>query len=189
MRLNRRNSFAFSSLMLALIWGCSSQPWYRVDMNVDGKVTELAKFSGLQAWPSLSSSLLVLLAALVVSLLSSKKFQRIIFALQGLFTLFVLSAIVFPGLQTSSENAPSAILGEIEKLTGIAQQHGLSGVELQLSFWPSATLVSLFGYFALLGAIFMVQPKWPNPTKRYAPTEETAEDTISLWESQRKKKS
>lgn len=185
MILKRKPAFILLITLLGAVWATAAQTWYSFSMSVDSVATPLANFSGVQAWPSIGSSLMVLFAAFFVALLSSRKFQRAIFFLMALFVIAVPVPALIQTLFVSPTAAPASLLGEVEKLTGIAQQHGLSGAEMTSSFWPviSGTLLVLL--LANLVLVSLSQPRWPVTAKKYLDKEAVGEDTISLWESQR----
>lgn len=162
-------------------------PWFRYAMETETGIVSLAEFSGTAAVPSLNAIMLALASAVLVIVLSAGRVLILLFsvtaALAGLAT-----AATIPVLFDNSE-VPVGLQGELEKLTGIAANHSGSGVLQEVTFFAPAFQLALL---LLIGVSFWgikLVKHWPQRI-RSAPKEEIeGDDSISIWDSQRKTQS
>lgn len=162
------------------------QTWFTLSMVIEDRPLELGAFDGSSAFPVSMPFALLALSALLVALISNG------FALASALSLTSLSnlanlALVLPLIAAQDL---SALASQLDRLTGIANTHGLDDLGVDQSLlpfaWIAVTLVS-----ALIPAISLKHVgKWQsarfdrvgtaNKSKRTP-----AVSTIDLWDNQR----
>lgn len=168
----------------------SVQPWVHLEFIVGAAAIEGLSLTGQKLKPALTLIALASVAAALVLMIAGKMFRRII----GL--LIVLLGAGFATLAIAAISDPligaSAQIGEATGISGDAQA-ALVGV-LEVTFWPTATLI----VGALLAAtgvfVTLLSGKWKTAGRKYdtgtssdAPrakrTPEPQGDRISDWDA------
>ncbi len=185
--------FALQLLSILLL----TQTWYSISMAPNGHSVVLGDYAGSDANPSAMPTLLfVAVALLVVGFTTGVgRIIAIIAALLG-----SVGALVLTGAATLTRNI-SALDSSLDRLTGIAQTHGISGLTTTQSAYAWAWLACQLLISLLLVASLWWQRNWvPGQTRAKAGVEADAEagrrsgsrkkpaakkSAIELWDEQR----
>ena len=176
---------ALQLLALLLI----TQTWYSISMAPNGHTVTLGDYTGVDAYASaMPTSLFVLTALLVVGF--TVKVARVIAlsaALLGALavTLLTLQAILVRNI--------SALDSSLDRLTGIAQTHGISDLTISQSVYAWLWVAVELLLCLVLAASLYWQKGWkaePKPTAVEAAgkprkTTKQQKSTIELWDEQR----
>lgn len=174
------------SLLVIGSLALAGQNWYLVSMSPGDEAVTLKNFDGYSSYPWMSPLLLVCLAALATSAISSgaTRITSLSVGAAGSAALTALSAM------SISMQDLSGVAMELEAATGIAASHGIvGGLEgLDVATQPLAGVSICF--FAALGLLFalaaITSRNWKaKPTQQTAPSNNPANDPISLWDEQR----
>jgi hypothetical protein len=164
--------------------------WYAISMSPNGKVTNLDNFTGAMAHPSVQALCVLLILELALVAISSGRLARgfgISIALTALGATLA-GAIGFFGRDLS------ALHTRINNLTNIAAAHDVTAIDTTANlngwlFLAAGSLLTLFAAYWVVG-LKVWAPKASKPATSGTPFSEPeieATDSISLWESQRKK--
>jgi hypothetical protein len=172
-----------------------TQTWYSISMAPNGHSVVLGDYAGSDANPSAMPTLLfVAVALLVVGFTTGVgRIIAIVAALLG-----SAGALVLTGVATLTRNI-SALDSSLDRLTGIAQTHGISGLTTTQSAYAWAWLASQLLISLLLVASLWWQRNWvPGQTRAKAGAEADAKlgagsrkkpaakkSAIELWDEQR----
>ncbi len=161
-----------------------TQPWFEISMEVDGKNSELGAFDGSQSYSITMSASLLLLAITLVVFLVAKISARILMAVSSLLSAFLGMWIVL--LQVLSKSV-SELDSQLERLTGIAKTHGISGLEIDVSMYPWFWLATCLIGSILSGYLATSTGGWSKPDlqKNTAKKAKTPTSAIDLWDAQR----
>ncbi len=169
-----------------------SQPWFKVSMQIDGSVVELGSFDGATTYPVSSPLALLGLASLSIVAISASKtrFAAILISISA--SLAALLAIV-PLIITRNI---SALDGQLDRLTGIANTHGLQ--DLLIAPTAFASIWMAISAILLVYLIWMLRLSraWSNQDKAASSSDEKRfaqgskaksqpKDSIELWDDQR----
>jgi hypothetical protein len=184
--VNRSRSVALALAFQALALLALSQDWFSISMKVDGAFLELGSYNGASAYPVASPLALLSLAALSIVAISTGMTQRVAIAITAISPIMTL-AIVLP---LAIRNDVSALDAQLDRLTGIANTHGLQdlGIAATAMIAPWAlltTLVAIFGVWMLFLA-----SRWQNldrgvTIKKQPPSKASPKTSIDLWDEQR----
>lgn len=186
MNKTRSVSLAFGLQVLALI--AISQPWFIVSMVVEGSSASLGSFDGAKTFAIVGPLALLSIAALAVTTISAHKTRFLAVVLTALASLAALIDAVPRVLAKDI----SGLDGQLDRLTGIANTHGLDTLAISVSVWPY--LWALFTFASLLVAAWMLRlsTTWTNEDRSAAasklkPRAKAAASTssIDLWDDQR----
>jgi hypothetical protein len=174
--------------LLALI--VLAQPWFKVSMLVDGASVDLGAFDGATTFPATSPIALLSLAALSVVAISAGKARVAAIVILIAANLAALLLIVPMILQKQI----SALDTELDRLTGIANTHGLSNLTVTSSSIEYVWLASLAVTVALGVWMLRLSKGWSNEDKSSSSRGDSAkprgsraksESSIDLWDNQR----
>ena len=164
--------------------------WYEISMSPNGKVTNLDNFTGAMAHPSVQALCVLLILELALVAISSGRLARGFGISMGLTALgaTVAGAIGFLGRDLS------ALHTRINNLTNIAAAHDVTAIDTTANlngwyFLAAGALLTLFAAYWVV-ALKVWAPRAAKPTTSIKSEYESAAeptDSISLWESQRKK--
>ncbi len=158
-----------------------TQTWYSIAMQVAGKRTVLGDFLGSQSYAIAMPVTLFLLAATLVSLLTGSTASRIVLATQ---TLVSTGLVVWLGIQVAQANI-AELDPQLERLTGIAKTHGVSGVEVASGvnswLWIATQLLAIL----LCGYLASRSKGWQRPSQAVKGVGNKPRSAIDLWDSQR----
>ena len=163
--------------------------WYTISMAPNGKVTNLATFSGASAHPSVQAVAVLGVLEFVLVLISKGRLARGFAASLSVTSLAALALAVtgFANLDLSAQKS------QIINLKNIAAAHDVASIATNSNSNP-------WFFFALTLSIAIVagfsstrSALWTATRSRSAKTSDEAnssaeDDTISLWESQRQPK-
>ncbi|MBP6043425.1 MAG: Trp biosynthesis-associated membrane protein [Rhodoluna sp.] len=179
-------ALALALQLLGLI--ALTQTWVSISMASEGKTTSLGDFDGSTTYPTAMPLALFAISAVFIAAISRRVTRVTALALASLAELGAL-AFVLPQVLTRSI---SALDSQLDRLTGIANTHGIEDVSVSYSSAPW-----LWALAALLSAIWLAfalfkQGSWQQQetTDRYS-TAKTAKknkadtSTIEIWDSQR----
>ena len=180
--LNKGRSLGLIVLMLIGSFALAGQTWYLVSMSPNDETVTLKNFDGFSAYAWLSPLLLVCLAAMGTSAISTaatRKASLLVGALSAI-SLTLLSAL------SISRQDLSGVSKDLETATGIAATHGISGLDIVTEPIASLSIV----VFGALGLVFVLavfasrhwKVKVAKPTRQ---TGRPTKDSISLWDEQR----
>jgi hypothetical protein len=174
------------SLLLIGSLALAGQDWYLVSMSPGDEAVTLKNFDGYSSYPWMSPLLLVCLAALATSAISSgaTRITSLSVGAVGSAAVTLLSAL------SISRQDLSGVASELEAATGIAASHGVEGglEGLDIAIQPLAGIsVSLFVAMGLLFALAAFTSRnWKaKPTQPSGRTSKPTKDPISLWDEQR----
>jgi len=184
----RALSIALAPQLLALI--VLAQPWFSVSMLVEGENVQLGSFDGATTFPSTSPIALLSLAALSVVAISAAK-TRVAAILILIAANF--SAVIFIAPMILQKQI-SALDTELDRLTGIANTHGLSNVTVTSSSLEFVWLACLAITVVLGFWMLRLSRGWTNEDKSTSARSDGAkprgsraktESSIDLWDNQR----
>jgi glucan phosphoethanolaminetransferase (alkaline phosphatase superfamily) len=158
-----------------------TQTWYSIAMLVNEKRTVLGDFQGSQAYAVSMPVTLFLLAATLVSLLTGPKASRIVLATQ---VLVATALAVWIGIQVALANIAELDL-QLERLTGIAKTHGVSGVEVASGANPWLWIATQLLAVVLCGYLASRSKGWQGPKPAVKGEGNRPRSAIDLWDSQR----
>ena len=174
------------SLVMVGAFSLAGQNWYLVSMSPGDEAVTLRNFDGYSSYPWMSPLLLVCLAALATSAISSgaTRVTSLSVGAVSSVALTLLSAL------SISRQDLSGVASELEAATGIAASHGIvGGLEgLDIATQPLAGIsVGFFVALVLLFALAAITSgNWKaKPTQPTGRTSKPAKDPISLWDEQR----
>jgi hypothetical protein len=184
----RALSIALAPQLLALI--VLAQPWFKVYMLVDGKNVELGSFDGATTFPSTSPIALLSLAALSVVAISAAKTRVaavLILITANLTALILITPMIL-------QKQISALDTELDRLTGIANTHGLSNVTVSSTGFEYVWLASLAITVAVGFWLLRLSKGWSNEDKstsarpdrpKQSGSRVKTQSSIDLWDNQR----
>lgn len=155
-------------------------------MFPDGKTVELQQFDGFSAYSFLNAVYLAsaagLLAAVFMQAIARKVVAFINIALS-------VGSIWLTATKVAAQDL-SALSKQLETLTGIAANHGAGDFAVTTTIWPWLAITSLALQGLVLAILLTAQSGWPKrlqKTERRSSgvAEEEAQDSISIWDSQR----
>jgi hypothetical protein len=182
MRVTKGRSLGPILLMLIGSFALAGQAWYLVSMSPNDETVTLKSFDGFSAYAWVSPLLLVCLAAMATSAISSGA-MRLVSLCSGAASSFALTFLA--GFAISTQDLAGLARG-LETATGIAATHGISG--LTITTQPFALLS--VGTFVLTCVFFILavftSKNWVSRagTPSHSSQVQT-KDTISLWDEQR----
>ena len=184
--MNRSRSVALALALQALALLSLSQDWFSISMKADGALVELGSYNGASAYPVASPLALLSLGALLVVAISIGITQRVAIAITAISPIMAL-AIVLP---LAVSNDVSALDAQLDRLTGIANTHGLQDLGI-----AQTTMITIWALLNVLAAIFGVwmlflASRWQNldrgvTIKKQRATKARPKTTIDLWDGQR----
>jgi uncharacterized membrane protein (TIGR02234 family) len=184
--VNRSRSVALALAFQALALLSLSQDWFLISMKVDGAFVELGSYNGASAYPVASPLALLSLAALSIVAISTGMTQRVAIAITAISPIMAL-AIVLP---LAISNDVSALDAQLDRLTGIANTHGLQDLGIEqtamIAIWTLlTTLAAIFGVWMLFLA-----SSWQNldrgvTIKKQRASKARPKTSIDLWDEQR----
>lgn len=181
-------SIALAPQLLALI--VLAQPWFVVSMLVDGTTVSLGSFDGATTFASTSPIALLSLAALSVVAISAGKTRIaaiLILIAANLGALVLISPMIV-------QKQISALDAELDRLTGIANTHGLSNVTVVSTGVEVAWIVLVALTVALGFWLLRVAKGWSNedksasaknPSGKQRGSKAKPASSIDLWDNQR----
>jgi hypothetical protein len=174
-------SLGLIALMLIGSFALASQTWYLVSMSPNDATVTLKSFDGYSAYAWVSPLLMVCLAAMVTSAISTAATRMASLWAGGLSSIALTLLSAF----SISRQDLSGVSKEIETATGIAATHGISGLDIVTQ--PMALLsIGVFGALGLVfGLAIFASRHWKSKIAR--PTRQPGrpvKDSISLWDEQ-----
>jgi len=176
---------------LSFVFIFAGQSWFQVSMFPNQDTVSLQEFDGYTAYVWLAPLLLVCLAVLAVSLLTTGRIRRI-----TLFIGFLSCGLTFFLSVTSVLTKDlSGVSRQLEAATGIAVSHGVDGVEVQTQPYVFMSLVLLvfltIGFFwaAILSNRWLPQQgkvaRQGAKSSITSVSKSSSNDSIGLWDQQR----
>lgn len=181
-------SIALAPQLLALI--VLAQPWFAVSMLVDGTSVNLGSFDGATTFASTSPIALLSLAALSVVAISAGKTRVaaiLILIAANLSALVLISPLIL-------QKQISALDVELDRLTGIANTHGLANVTVSSTGLEFAWIVLVALTVAMGFWLLRLAKGWSNedksasakrPSGKQRGSKPKPESSIDLWDNQR----
>lgn len=184
----RALAIALAPQLLALL--VLAQPWFKVSMQVDGSTVELGSFDGATTFAATSPIALLSLAALSVVAISAAKTR--------IAALIILISSNFAALISIApmilQKHISALDSELDRLTGIANTHGLSNVTVTSSGFEYLWIASVAVTIVLGVWLLRLSKGWSNEDKSAVGTPRSGsrrvskakpQSSIDLWDNQR----
>ena len=184
MNIKKSTSIGVWLIALGLVTIAASQVWFQLHMSPNGDTVTISEFDGFTTYSYISAILLASLAAVFVISFVASLAHKVISILALALTGFGL-AMLTRGVAAQDV---SGLTDQIEQATGIAANHGLTGIEISTTIWPWLAIAS---FVLLLLANIMVlvsERRWPARVAkidRQQRNNKTPSDNISLWDSQR----
>lgn len=186
--MNRSKTLVLALALQLLSLLLLTQEWVAVSMAGEKGSVSLGNFDGATTYPVAMPLSLFALAAIVVSAIS-QRFTRI--SAMALAAISNASALAIILSQVITKSI-SALDPQLDRLTGIANTHGIKDVTVSIATapWMWATTVAAAAIWLVFGLVW--QKKWQRQEKtdRYAtakPSKKKSADTstIEIWDSQR----
>lgn len=181
----QRFLFAISALQLfALV--LLVQTWFTLSMVIDEKTLELGAFDGASAFGVSMPLSLLSLSALLVAFISNGFGLVSALAVTSIANLTNL-ALVTPMLVSQDL---SALDGQLDRLTGIANTHGLEDLAVQQSAAPIAWMVVTLGCAVVAFSALKYVGTWKSARfdkveTAKKPRRDSSVSPIDLWDNQR----
>ena len=175
-------SLGLLALLLISSFSLAGQTWYLVSMSPNDETVTLKSFDGYSSYAWISPLLLVCLAAMATSAISSAATRLVCLGVGAVSSV----ALTLLAVASISRQDLAGVGKELETATGIAATHGITGLEIATQ--PLAT--ASIGVFGLLSMVFVLaifgsrywKAKVAKATKQ---TDRPVKDSISLWDEQR----
>lgn len=184
--MSRSKSVALSLVFQALALLVLSQDWFSISMKADGALVELGSYNGASAYPVATPLALLSLAALSIVAISTGITQRVAIAITAISPVAAL-AVVLP---LAVSNDVSALDAQLDRLTGIANTHGLQ--DLGIAQTSMITIWALLTALSAIAAVWMLlrSSRWQNldrgvTIKKQRATKARPKTSIDLWDEQR----
>jgi hypothetical protein len=190
--MNRSKSLAIALALQLLALVSLSQTWFDISMIADGSAVDLGAFDGASAYPAAASLSLLNLAALSIVAISTSRTRKIALAILAISSFGALLAVLPMALNKDI----SALDGQLDRLTGIANTHGLQSVDIAsgvfVVLWALCTFVS----FAFSIWMTRLSNNWSNQDRATTSQQQSStnaaksaskrrKDPIELWDDQR----
>ncbi|MFM6963090.1 MAG: Trp biosynthesis-associated membrane protein [Micrococcales bacterium] len=194
--MNQSRALALLAALQLLSILLLTQTWFSISMAPNGQSVVLGDYSGADANPSAMATSLFLLVGILVIAFTSSIAKTVALAVVTAVAAALASFVAFALI---SKNI-SALDSALDKLTGIAQTHGINDLTIEQSPSPiiwlaSQTLVALVALAALV-----YQRRWADQaaarkaklqqetglnTAKSKKTLEPQTSAIDLWDDQR----
>lgn len=186
--MTKHRYLAVAFLMQITVHILLVQTWFTLSMRVDSRAVDLGSFDGATSFPViLPLSLLSLIAILIGLISNGAALYSAVCAAAAANLLGVL--VTVPKLLSLDL---SALDTQLDRLTGIANTHGLDELAISSSVaasgWVALNLMTAM--FLLFS--FRYRKSWRRvhstenvPSKANRSVEKTTASTIDLWDSQR----
>ena len=165
-----------------------AQEWVDVAMAGEKGSVSLGNFDGATTYPVAMPLSLFAVAAILVSAIS-QRFTRI--SAMSLAAISNASALAIISSQVTTKSI-SALDPQLDRLTGIANTHGINDVTVSMATapWMWAATVAVAAIWLGFGLVWQKKWQWQEKTDRYAtgkPSKKKSADTstIEIWDSQR----
>jgi hypothetical protein len=169
-------------LMLIGSFALAGQTWFIVSMSPNNETVALRNFDGYSSYAWVSPLLLVCLAAMATSAISTSA-TRIVSLWVG--ALSSISLTLLSSVSISRQDL-SGVAKELEAATGIAATHGITGLDIATQALAPLSI----GVFGALGLVFILailaSKHWrARAVKVSRQAGRPVKDSISLWDEQR----
>lgn len=186
--MTKNRFLSLALLMQVILLILLVQTWFTLSMQIDSRTVSLGSFDGASAFPVTMPLALFSLVAILIALISAGKTAYAAVIATASANLVVL-ALTIPSLLVLDL---SALDSQLDRLTGIANTHGLDELVISTSLASPVWIVANLIAVALLLYSFRLRKSWqkvesitrlPNGAKRT--TTKEPDSTIDLWDSQR----
>ena len=189
--MNKNRALALALVLQVSALLILSQPWFRVSMQVDGASVELGSFDGASTYPVSSPLALLGLAALSIVAISASRTRFAAILIAALSEITALIAVI--PLFVASDI--TALDGQLDRLTGIANTHGLQDLEILAT--PFGWIWIVISASSLCYLLWMLQlsKSWSNQDKATSSRAKSLKQgtrhkgepkgSIELWDDQR----
>lgn len=186
--MTKRRYLAIALVLQTAVLVLLVQSWFTLSMRVDSREIALGSFDGAASFAvAMPLTLLGLIAILIALISSGAALYSAVFAAASANLLAV--GLTVPKLLSLDL---SALDSQLDRLTGIANTHGLDEVAISTSLAaPGWVAVSLLTSATLLFA-FRFRKSWQTAVspsaesvKSSRPAQKRPTSTIDLWDSQR----
>lgn len=160
-----------------------TQTWFTVEMEINGALASLGSFDAASAYAIAMPSSLLVGAALIVAFLLKGVARSLVIAFASLATL---AGAVWLTFQVVQRNV-SGLDGQLEKITGIANTHGVESLTVSVSVAPWIWLATCL--LSVLAGLYLSANRrgWVSSSTKTRSAQKTRPeiDPIDLWEQQR----
>jgi hypothetical protein len=162
------------------------QDWFLLSMQIEGRNVDLGSFDGATTFVISMPLSLLALATLLIAAISGGYALYSALALIGLANLGNL--VIVGGLLLRRDL--SALDNQLDRLTGIANTHGLSDLTIEQTLYPVAWLSLTIACVVTSITAIVSAGRWLSASKDRALATKPAkpkppESSIDLWDSQR----
>ena len=184
--MNKRRLLGLAIVLQLLALLTLVQDWYLPSMQIEGRNVDLGSFDGATTFAVSMPLSLLALAALLVAAISGG------FALFSALTLMGLAnlgnLVLVGGLLLRRDL--SSLDSQLDRLTGIANTHGLSDLTTDQTSYPIAWLALTISCLAASLTSIVSARRWLTASKDKAQATNPAKpqppaSSIDLWDSQR----
>ena len=184
--LSRSRFAVLVAVLVILDFIFAGMNWFAISMSPDQKTVQIQAFDGYTTYPALTAGLSVALIAFVTSFMIAR---RALFVVLLIAAVAAIATASLTAIAVASKNI-AALRDQIERATGIAATHGLSGVEVsvQQSAWVGVACLAATSLVFVVGALSSrtwASKKLGNAATRPGEARAARPDAIGLWDSQR----
>jgi uncharacterized membrane protein len=184
LKFKKSTALGFWVIALGIATITASQVWYQLRMSPNGDTVTISEFDGFTTYSFISAILLASLASVFTISFVASLARKIISLISLVLTLGGFALLV----TKVSGSDVSGLSKQIEQATGIAANHGLTGVQVSSSALAWLGVAS-FGLLVIATILVLLSERhWPARVakiERNAAKGKTPGDSISLWDSQR----
>ncbi|MEN9749694.1 MAG: hypothetical protein RL149_772 [Actinomycetota bacterium] len=157
-------------------------------MAPNGSEVKLGSFDGTSTYPVAMPMQLLALAALVFATLTTR-FARVVVI--SIAAIAELTSVIYIGACALTKQI-SSLDGQLDRLTGIANTHGISDLSVASTVWPIFWIGVQVATLAWLGLGLVWQKSWNlaaasaiSVSSPKAAKSKTPASSIELWDQQR----
>lgn len=157
-------------------------------MAPNGTAIELGAFDGATTYPTAMPLQLLALAATIFATLTVSLARVIVLAISALTSMLAIAVVGFAALAKQI----SALDLQLDRLTGIANTHGISELSVFSTAWPILWIACEVATAAWLCLAIVWQKNWQTTSKADRPARslktknpKTPRSAIELWDEQR----
>lgn len=185
--MNRTRSLSVALALQVLALLALTQTWYTISMTTDGNAVALGSYDGASAYPVATPLALLGLAAISVVAISAGKTRLVAISISAV-SAFAALALIVP-LWLSQD--VSALDTELDRLTGIANTHGLqdlgiAGSAMSFAWMALTALTAIFSSWMIVNSrnwVYLdrgVSSNGASASKKPRP-----KSAIDIWDEQR----
>jgi Tryptophan-associated transmembrane protein (Trp_oprn_chp) len=186
--MNKSKTLAIALALQLLSLLLLTQEWVGVSMAGENSSVSLGNFDGATTYPIAMPLSLFALSAIVVSAISQRLTRISAISLAAISNASALTIV----LSQVAIKSISALDPQLDRLTGIANTHGIKDVTVSIAAapWLWAATLAIAAIWLLFGLVWQGQWQRQEKTDRYTtgkPSKKKSADisTIEIWDNQR----